>query len=1128
MPGNDDHKRRILSALTAGELDRAMALLDQTDAAQARLGVEVLLPLARAMLAAGREIEALSILERASVSSAFGGDLEAIATEIGMPPGRLKRSHEPDTDQVQLPPAELLDTPVEPNRFPPEKPRFDTEEMPAFGLEGDGSDTDEVPLPPAGQDRPSEASDGDEEPAGRDILDDVTKPFDLGEITERARTFRQSSPVFDDDPSDLLAEDDADRDSWTKPIDLGRIEVAQRSILEAADEARDLRQSDVDATDLVTLPEHGQGPSSDTIEQAAAEARQIRAAKIDATNKLQLPDVEVVGFFQAGMGRSGVTGPPPGDGEGGTDEPAPSSPDAELDQPRTSRRRSVTTSRVDLGEAPKPRTSPSRRRQGLLVAALVLLLTTMVVAIYFVREAIAERRELEQIRAILASDTFEGHRTALSLLSELTKRRPSHDACAEYAVESALMWGRFGLEQEHRERGRKALASCRDDSEPSTLAQVLLELYGPDVTRAEHLARQGVDRHPGSARLRTALGQALKAQGEPEPALEALAAARTITPEYLPASLHLARLHRQADRRGEARVLLDQLLGRSPRHVEARVERLMLELDMVGSRPRPPVLENLLASSQELEATAQGQPPSISAAISLARGRIALLQGDIDRAGMLFSKARRLGLQTNEANVHISAGLRLSGDLDGAVEVSSADDRESLEMTFERIRVLLAVGRPAGALELLQHLPDIPPEREMSGVEGEVSQIARGQLAAQAQMQRRDFTAALEALERVSTEPPNSELQLAEAEVLLAAGRSRDAQRVLATVSARPWDVCAEAARLELRGEPRAALEALDRRSDQPRTPCALRLRSRLARILGDQITEISSRRSVLRVEPRPSDRIELVRSVWRERGVNAAVAELTPMLEAPPTGIAPLLMAAELLAPMGATEAMTHLITGAERAGARADATAAAQARFHRLLGQSEEALRLTGIDNPTRSQPLRLERAAALVALGRARQARGLLNDAEVLPCSTPWAEIQEVEASRRLQLAGFDTVSVYLGAAIRRCEARGATAIRQALALHRVELGLAAHASTAELEAALRAVPRWPPSARLATLTGRVAERRGQAEAAIEAYQRALTFDAAHLPALDRLIDLRDTARLRRQRTLLRIAPTQEGQR
>ncbi len=1003
-----DHHRIILKFLSEGKLDHALKALDGAEERKKHPGNDVLIPLARALLEAGRSEESLGVLERASISAAFGGDLDQIATQVGMPAEKIPPPNQPgeaeelDTDEVSLPERSIPED-TQPNEIADPK---------AF----EESETTFHRLP--------ERSPGVEE----------DKPGDLDQTT--AMTIPESSDR-DTDPLDR-------RDTWTSPPSPG---------------------------------------------------------SRDVTNKLALPDIEVVGFFEAGLGHSDSTqakarpSPRP--------KIADAFPQSELYSDARDQRRHEVTARVNLSNLERPRPKSRRFGRREIIGALVLVGAIAVVTVKIIRQQREEAQDLAQIQELQRTDTFASHTHALAILSDLASRQGDGPACAEYALESTLMWCRFGSGDEHRDAALQALETCPEsrNSEAAIAARTLLSLGDGDLSGGRDLARDGVDRFPQSARLRTVYALAIEAQGHRERAAEELSMALTIDPSHIPAALNLARISRQLGNRGDARVKLRSIQRQSPQHVESRTELLMLELDALGKAPDRASLEALRTQSSKLVAAAQGQPPAVSAHVALARGRLALMQGQMDNAVVLFGQARRISRITAEASFYISRGLRLGGDLAGALEVSTIAENRDVRLRLEGIRVLLAAGRPESALEELQALSG-SSETEITGTEDSGAIMTR--LKALALLQKGDTSDAQDALSRQAKRSADSNTLLLQARILISQGYWMEAQSALDAVSKEPWAACAEAALFELRGEPQEAQHILESRG-APRAACTLRLRAMLARRLADNpITEISSLQTLLRVDPLPEYRLLLVEAVWRDRGAHAALDVLRPMITAPPTAREPLRKAAELLASIRADRQMYKLLESATVVGAHDEEIALARARFERLRGRPQLALEaIEGVQFTTAQGAI--EKAAALIDLGRAADAGGHLRSIEADICSRTWVEILELSSTVLAQKQGFAAADLELEEALRQCDDRGAKAGVQTLALRRVELGLVSKAPTHRLRMLLQGVPRCPVTPHLDYLTGRVEESVGFLEAARRSYNRALEIDGAHIPSLQRLVEL-----------------------
>lgn len=1177
MPKSEQNpaKARILSHVAEGELDEALRLVEESSSLGHQLGVSVLIPLARALLSNGRDVDALAILERASHASTFGGDLGAIATQVGMQDSRLREAVEQRrveseaTKLSNLPEAEMLETTIDGRDAKLVDGLIDTNEdrisetervlLPESSTTSPAVSTDttpeardfiEAPTTEEGklsQDEMTATIDEDraalEELTDEEALktekksarctpsEDLTRPLNLGEVEARQRP--KSSPT--DGADLLLAEDsgetqkidisdtlDDSRETWTKPIDLGKLQLPR------SPDPTPVDPIETEATRRIESPESLlKREASRELKAVAVEAQALRASSFDATNKLQMPDIEVVGFFSAGVGTSRAM-------DNDQQQLTPKQEQVDSPKPEVSvtdtleaeralhyHKTYETTEKVVAPEARQTEEAPkSLAKKRLFWIALALAgFLGLAVTIGIIRHHRLESTELERVRTLRTDDTFSSHQQALTLLSRLAKRYPDGAPCAEFAIENVQMWGRFGLGREHLNASKAALERCNDDSEPALTARALLSYYGSDIGTTLHVAKQGVARFPQSPRLRTILGLAFEARDMPAEAAEEYTAARSIDPSYLPAALYLARFHRRSGRRGEARVVLDRLRRRSPSHVEAQVEELLLALDRASKSPRPEALRALEERASELEALAQSQPPAIAGRVALARGRLALARGQVDRAGILFSKARRLGRLDSESAYHISHGLLLAGDLETAAEVAQQYETDSLQKALRRALLYVSLGRPVQARRLLSQpllrdgQADTSPEAQRQ------AQSLRIRLEAECAVMNGEPLTGLRLLDGLADLESDDAVRYTRARLLELTGQYQQAELLLEEIATPPWATCSRARHFLLNGDPDRALEELNAPA-APTAPCTIRLRIEIARELGDQISVISSLRSLLRLDPRPGTRIELARSVWRERGAQAGLSELAPLLSAPPTGLDPLLAAAELLAEMRADRSMGELLQRARRAEATENVLSTVNARYERRCQRPQAAYRAFGQAISAEGSTIpQLEKAAVLIDVERVNDANRILGDVSAPPCSTSWSELVTLRArviSIREGMAGAD---LFISRSLRECPSRIASTVTQQLNLERVQLALDARALN-EARALLRNVPQRPRTPRIAYLSGRIAESEGDRGRAVTAYERALEIDESYIRALERLIILTDNHRYRRRLDDLRV--------
>lgn len=1196
----DDPHSTISDLLSRGKLDEALEALSEADSRGQRPGNDVLIPLARALLEAGRNQESLQLLELASVSAAFGGDLDQITTRVGMPTGDLMRTPsggvvlEPDTDLGGPTTDEVselyTDRGAETRDSKDTDPFIDDQTI----AEAKDADTDEVPLleaAPTIDTRPNSMPEAslakdtrrdlgspsalkafgaphdtvadrpaaelaktekiefsqqstirfdvvDDESDGEAFVDGPTSFYGIGEATrgpayEVPSSVDVTTRIATDDESlqhDSSPREEEGRDTWTKPLDMTAILATNPSIGETAAEVDQLRRSVIDSTSKVSLPEHAvedervspheESEPTTTLSEAESDLEHILARITPVTSKLHIQDIEVVGSFVSGVGTSSPF-QSPRDVEPAVGSTTEGHESVHLSLEGGSP--AEATDRIHLPSPVKAVVLAPRQLLRIGVAILVIAVSiTGVVLLYSTQRQREQVQELERVSELLIDDTYASHLHTLAVLSDLSSRYSDGPACAEFAAESAQMWGRFGQNATHRDEARRSLDDCpRNGAEEARmLAQARLLLYSGDISSSHVVAREAVNSFPQSARLRTVLAQTLEEQGDDDLAVEELEVARMIDPRSIPAALLLARLHRRAGRLEQARMLLEQVQRQSARHVEANAEGLMLELDALGNHARRPALAKLTTISSGLEADVQGQPPAIAAYVALARGRLALALDDVDRGGILLNQARHLGLRSAEAKQHISKGLRMSGDLASALEVSEGAQRHGVAMLLERVRVLVAVGRPEEAMRELRTL-DERYSADRSNSSDDLGST-RVRLEATALRQLGNTPEAQSRLDRLLAKRDDPLSLLFLAEVLIDRGRRIDAKAALAKVSTPPWKACAEAGQMELRGELQQALATLEK-GGAPRERCTLRLKALFARRSGQLISEISELRVLLRVDPLARDRVALVRAVWRERGAHAAIAELRPILAAPPTGLRPLLDVIDLLASMNADSEATLLLEGATRAGARPETLATARARYERSRGRPQSALQTLEKTSGEGAPPVTsLEHAATLLDLGRPVEAEKVLKVINAEPCSPLWVDQLKLNSMLDVETDSFFATDKLLSVALLECADIGSVAAEQELALWRVELSINAKIPLIQIQSMLRTVPPWPPSPMTPYLRGRLKELEGNVEAARIAYSEALKLDEAHIPSLIRLVELEQGPTLRRRLDELTQSP------
>ena len=1199
-----DHRDQIRDLVSAGKLDEALSIVRETASKGSKLDVGILLPLARALLAKGRDQDSLDILERASTSAVFGGELEKIATEIGLPQRRPSTGfNEPARGSgsfARLENTGDLDATVEEITTPTERVKLGRrtvvevktqEELPRRGF---ATPTDREELQ-------TSLSRGDVAFLAKSFVTPTTRteieprttiargggkslsvaelatPTTRVEIEPRTTVDLAPAAVRTDEGQDTdqvqippgQSEDEQDTDQVSLPklrqeeeletratipappapselenargeLSVSTAEVSGEQAIDTSDSTRKL-----DLTDIEVI-QQGVRRQRDTLESVLSEAQLIKAERLEVTNKLRISELEVIGFFEVGKKEAPSSSLPyfredPSkeidfaaipDADEVEDPPAEETGSAEPEHVGPARPRPSDTTDKLIPPPPRQAARAPRRNNRRLILTLVTLACLGLVgagAYYFWRQH-EEISELARVQEALADDTYESHRRVMDSLAGMSRRSGDGTACAFFAAEAALMWGRFGLGSEHGEAAARTLQSCQigRDSEEGVFAQILLAHYGGDTEEGLRLGEGGLVRFSSSAKIHTALAWIRESRGEIQTAHRNLRSAHRLDPTYLPAALSLARLHRRAGRRGEARLLIEDIRRRSPRHVEARAEELMLTLDSFeGETLSQAEIEELRTMSSSLENAAEEQPPAIAALVFLARGRFALVEGNVEHAGVLLGRAWRQGTKTPEAALHVARGLRLAGDLTGSLEVSKRQPTEAPAMAVERVRALLAAGRPEAALVELNHAEQPQSgERNGGGTNTSQEEILLLHLKARALQQRSDPLAGKALLERQLRSHPNSGTRFQLATLMRSRGNWLLATQLLEEVTAPPWSPCAEAAGMELEGRYREALQVLGSRGER-RALCTLRERALVSSHVGDPISEISSLRTLMRVDSHFDDRLALARAVWRERGANAALTELRAVLSSPPTGQSPLMELIDLLATIRAEEDLVRLLRGAEAAGATAPVLQVAKARAERVLGRPENTVMLVDSDTAALNTMAALERGAALLDLRRSAEALEVFDGISVERGSREWVTLSKLEASALLRAASPHEADLVLDRAQKQAAELANREAIQALAIHRAELRIELGSKGLDVQTLLRGIPSQPPCARRHYLDGRLEESKGNRQKAIDGYRRALRIDAGHIESLERLVALTESPGYRRRlQVLLLDQPTEHS--
>ncbi len=214
-----------------------------------------------------------------------------------------------------------------------------------------------------------------------------------------------------------------------------------------------------------------------------------------------------------------------------------------------------------------------------------------------------------------------------------------------------------------------------------------------DFAGAEDLYRGLVEDSPSSADLRVMLGMCRFAQGDLGTALTELETAAELDDDRAETWFHLARVHRAAGDRKNARAAIGRCIERNPNHVLGRLESGHLAL-----------LENNPGGAEQAYRTAlRADPQSVPAQIAL--GELLLEQGQLDEAHRYASEALKLRPTEVGAQLLMARVFRAQGHHAFAERalLNAIEQRpRQREFRIELAGLLYDSNRPAEALEALR------------------------------------------------------------------------------------------------------------------------------------------------------------------------------------------------------------------------------------------------------------------------------------------------------------------------------------------------------------------------------------------------------------------------------------------
>lgn len=724
-------------------------------------------------------------------------------------------------------------------------------------------------------------------------------------------------------------------------------------------------------------------------------------------------------------------------------------------------------------------------RIPLFVAIILILLAISGVLLRAFLISRGIRNELEEATELSATDTFEAHQEALEILEQMRVEHPGNERVMDrYAWQRVLMLLRFGVTEQRLQAARDAvdLAWAPSDSTLMAAARAGLALAEGEHQRALELIAD----EPETREVLFVRGLTQAGQEELDSALGLLDQARQGSPPFVPALSELALMLRERGRYVEARAALEVITKASPRHDDALVQGVLLELDSKADSPAE--LSKLLDPLSETIAgiDVDESRPRVWAYKSFAEGRLALLRGEVEAAKQVLGQAQQELTSSQPVATWLAVARRRAGEHEKALTAlerfpdAPGTDRSLIKT---RLDLLLDLHRTDDARAPLEVLTKLGPE------EGAI--IRARLLVADAEREK-----AIPLLSKI-VEAGHPEAGLTLAEIQLDLGRAQRAQKTLAALSDDPRvGLCAKGIDAHIEGKTIRARELLQKAADQGER-CGPIFAGRLLMDAGihqgqaPHLAKALERREDLR------DRVLLGRMLLRTKGAAAARQQLDEVRSLRPQGAAVLRELVLAYRELQELDRAQEVAAEALELSESHPIVVAAAAEIARERGEGERAEELVdeAFEQHPDSQHLKIQRAANLYERERYANAAEVIEEAldqgALLPDAICLRSHIQIRRGEREDAQVFIMRS--LSAAREHSGVPAEAAIRACLVSLHLRRGPSAFGRAKTAHFYLTRMPN--KSAEISFLSGWIAERDSRISNALDAYGEALLLDPAH---------------------------------
>jgi tetratricopeptide (TPR) repeat protein len=328
------------------------------------------------------------------------------------------------------------------------------------------------------------------------------------------------------------------------------------------------------------------------------------------------------------------------------------------------------------------------------------------------QKQIAEARD--RATGLAKSDTWSGWTAARDSLSSIVGASATIENRAALARARAVIAYEFGDGTADAKTAVDQLAG--KGGFDGTLAQAYLALAQSDAKTAKAAALAALNGHGQDPAALYVSGQATLLGGDTKTATPDLKAAFDKDPRPL-YGVALARAYASASAWDEAIATLDKVLKASPDHPAAIIARGMVLA--ASGRIAPGValgaevhtqLEKVIAEGRKAAAEQpHGVSPAQIAFAYLSLAQVDFARGDVQTAGTDVRSAAAIGLDDQRFAEDAIDTLYLIGDLGparGAAETAMQTWPNARRARIALAEVMLAMGKPADALEILSKQPE--------------------------------------------------------------------------------------------------------------------------------------------------------------------------------------------------------------------------------------------------------------------------------------------------------------------------------------------------------------------------------------------------------------------------------------